>query len=109
MKREHSDVTGGREAGGEGNRTLALALLLAAGCASESGSSTDAAIDQPIAVDDLGSARDAGMDTSPMDAAVPRCVPGMSVACACVGGATGAQTCSAEGVYGACVCPDASA
>ncbi|MEZ4408430.1 MAG: FG-GAP and VCBS repeat-containing protein [Polyangiales bacterium] len=33
----------------------------------------------------------------------------MSVACVCLGGLTGVQTCTSEGVYGVCVCPDASA
>jgi hypothetical protein len=35
------------------------------------------------------------------------CTPGTTAACACVGGATGAQTCTAAGTVGACVCPDA--
>lgn len=35
-----------------------------------------------------------------------RCTPGASVACACPG-ASGVQTCTAEGVLGACVCADA--
>ena len=35
------------------------------------------------------------------------CTPGQASTCACVGGAAGAQTCGADGVLGACVCPDA--
>jgi len=35
------------------------------------------------------------------------CTPGASLACACVGGATGAQLCDAAGHLEACVCPDA--
>lgn len=35
------------------------------------------------------------------------CTPGTTAACACVGGATGVQTCTAAGTVGACVCPDA--
>ena len=36
-----------------------------------------------------------------------RCAPGIQVACACPGGAQGAQACNASGDgYGACACPD---
>lgn len=34
------------------------------------------------------------------------CTPGQTSACACVGGATGVQTCGTGGTLGACVCPD---
>lgn len=37
------------------------------------------------------------------------CTPGASLACACVGGSTGAQICDGAGHLEACVCPDASA
>lgn len=37
---------------------------------------------------------------------LPDCTPGATVACACVGGGSGAQTCSAGRAYGACECPD---
>lgn len=41
-------------------------------------------------------------------ALAPRdCTPGTSSPCACPGGAAGAQTCTAEGRVGACVCADA--
>lgn len=33
-----------------------------------------------------------------------RCVPGMTIACACLGGRRGAQTCRPDGTYGACDC-----
>lgn len=47
-------------------------------------------------------------DASPVDA--PVCTPGAQVACACVGGALGAQACAADGrSFGACACPDAGA
>lgn len=36
------------------------------------------------------------------------CTPGASLACACVGGSTGAQLCDGAGHLGACACPDAS-
>ncbi len=40
------------------------------------------------------------------DAAVaPRCVPGLRIECPCPGGSNGAQTCGADGTYGACECP----
>ncbi len=43
--------------------------------------------------------------------AVPVCVPGMAVACACVDGTMGAQRCNERGTYDPCVCvapaPDA--
>ena len=50
---------------------------------------------------DLGCAVDPV--TAPRD-----CTPGASVACACPG-ASGVQVCTAEGVLGACECPDAGA
>jgi hypothetical protein len=34
----------------------------------------------------------------------PRCVPGEARACACVDGATGAQSCRADGTFADCVC-----
>ncbi len=45
------------------------------------------------------------------DAGSPRCIPGMSAACACDDGRSGAQSCLADGTYGACTCadPDAAA
>lgn len=33
------------------------------------------------------------------------CVAGRTVSCACAGGATGTQTCTTAGSYGACQCP----
>lgn len=35
---------------------------------------------------------------------VPRCVPGMTLACACASGERGAQACQSDGRYAACVC-----
>lgn len=35
---------------------------------------------------------------------IPRCVPGMAVACACTDGSAGAQTCAADGAYLPCTC-----
>lgn len=37
------------------------------------------------------------------------CTPGAVTPCACVGGASGAQSCSTAGTLEACVCPDAGA
>lgn len=34
------------------------------------------------------------------------CTPGQTISCPCVGGGTGAQTCSPAGSYGACSCPN---
>jgi hypothetical protein len=33
------------------------------------------------------------------------CVPGQTIACACTGGASGAQTCLPDRTYGTCACP----
>lgn len=44
---------------------------------------------------------------SPVDAAssaLPRCVPGAAASCGCSDGRTGAQVCTADGVFGACAC-----
>lgn len=50
-----------------------------------------------------GDAGDAGLVT-----AVPSCIPGRSVSCACTNGATGAQVCATNGSsYGDCVCTGA--
>lgn len=38
-------------------------------------------------------------------APAPGCVTGQTIACACVGGASGVQTCLADHGYGACACP----
>ena len=38
----------------------------------------------------------------------PLCIPGASVACACVTGQTGAQTCTSAGTFAACVCATTS-
>jgi|JI10StandDraft_1071094.scaffolds.fasta_scaffold314126_2 hypothetical protein len=35
-----------------------------------------------------------------------RCVAGMTIACACLGGGSGVQTCQADGTYQACQCLD---
>jgi hypothetical protein len=38
--------------------------------------------------------------------AVPRCVPGQSIACVCTDSTQGAQVCQADGTYASCVCTD---
>lgn len=43
------------------------------------------------------------------DTTAALCTPGMVVECPCGGGARGAQTCGADGVFSGCMCPDASA
>ena len=44
-------------------------------------------------------------DAATSDAtSVPRCVPGMEVACACIDGRSGAQRCAFDGTYAPCVC-----
>ncbi len=75
----------------------------------------DAASDLRADTMDVAAADEEGLDApladaSEMDAAVPRCVPGMSVACACEDGRMGAQTCRADGTFTTCRCttPDAS-
>jgi len=49
-----------------------------------------------------------GTDASEQDAGVaPTCTPGAQVACACIGGAQGAQVCASDGrSLGPCDCPD---
>jgi hypothetical protein len=62
-------------------------------------------------IDDVGGASsstgDAGEGGAPADD-VPRCVPGQSIACACVSGQSGAQTCDGAGRYQQCVCAEGS-
>ncbi len=45
-----------------------------------------------------------GGQLSTATSATPLCIPGASVACACVTGQTGAQTCTSAGTFAACVC-----
>ena len=51
-----------------------------------------------------GSGGTGGQLAAPTSATPPLCVPGASVACACVTGQQGAQVCTSAGVFGACVC-----
>lgn len=41
-------------------------------------------------------------------AAVPKCVPGATVECPCLGGKRSAQICKPDGTYGACACEQAA-
>ena len=41
---------------------------------------------------------------SATSAAVNKCIPGTAIACACVTGQTGAQTCTSAGTFAACAC-----
>jgi hypothetical protein len=60
----------------------------------------DAATDAPV---------DAMSDGTSGDARPPLCIPGMTVACACVGGGQGAQTCGTDGDhFEECRCPQPS-
>ncbi len=45
-----------------------------------------------------------GQLSTATSATPPLCVPGASVACACVTGQTGAQTCTSAGTFAPCVC-----
>jgi hypothetical protein len=45
-----------------------------------------------------------GQLSTATSATPPLCIPGASVACACVTGQTGAQTCTSAGTFAACVC-----
>ena len=47
-----------------------------------------------------------GMSETP-DASGNHCVAGMVIACPCVGGAMGVQSCLPNGTFGACMCPGA--
>ena len=45
-----------------------------------------------------------GQSATATSTAPPLCIPGASVACACVTGQTGAQTCRSAGTFAPCVC-----
>lgn len=53
---------------------------------------------------DAGAPKDRAAPADAMDVARPGCVPGMSVACACTDGRTGAQVCVSDNSFGPCVC-----
>jgi len=69
-------------------------LILVAGCGS----------------DEVNQGSSGGADASPdVNAEAGACSPGVQIACACVGGAEGAQRCKDDGSgWGECRCPDAS-
>jgi len=70
------------------------------GVGSDGGAGPDAADASP---GDAPAATDAGADSRPPPP--PLCVPGRTVACACVGGGEGAQTCADDGNrYQTCQC-----
>lgn len=71
--------------------------------------SIDAAKDVSTQTDVSGDSRDASDVSDASDAVVPTCVPGMSIACACVDGRMGAQVCRSDFTYSPCQCvaPDA--
>lgn len=77
-------------------------LAVAAGCDGPSAAPMDAA---PMDVaSDIIAPSDA-FDAPPVDdLVVPRCIPGMSIACACSDGRSGAQRCDAQGRYQPCEC-----
>jgi hypothetical protein len=56
-----------------------------------------------------GSGGTGGQLSTATSATPPLCVPGASVACACVTGQQGAQTCTAAGTFAACVCAASAA
>ncbi len=123
-----------RDGSGRGVIGFALIALLGSGCPDGVGTTdggeppTDALPD--VAMDDLADAAaesddggwdavddprdaadrmDAPRDDGGMDAGVPGCIPGMSVACACEDGRMGAQVCRADGTFAACRCVTADA
>jgi Galactose oxidase, central domain len=51
-----------------------------------------------------GSGGTRGQLSTATSATPPLCIPGASVACACVTGQTGAQTCTSAGTFATCVC-----
>lgn len=69
----------------------------------------DAAKDVSTQTDVSGDSRDASDVSDASDVVVPTCVPGMSIACACVDGRMGAQVCRSDFTYSPCQCaaPDA--
>lgn len=76
---------------------------------------TDATIEAAVdaGADATDSARDSRAGTTadaPRDTTARVCEPGRQEACACVGGAIGAQRCALDGMaWGECECPDAAA
>lgn len=66
--------------------------------ASPSEDATDDLVDADVV------AKDAAGDVANPDVPTAGCVIGMSIACACVDGRTGAQTCLSDHTYGRCEC-----
>jgi hypothetical protein len=91
-----------------GDDALAMDAAVDGSATLEDASLVDAPDVDAIVDAGLGDDRDArGMDASATDDVaplVPRCVPGMAVACACRDGASGAQTCRPDGVFDPCAC-----
>src|SRR5271165_3958812 len=52
-------------------------------------------------------AKETGSPEAP--GAIPLCIPGQTISCACVGAASGAQTCMRDGTFGVCQCPSPTA
>jgi uncharacterized protein (TIGR03382 family) len=78
---------------------------------SDGGAGADAAADASPpdgAAEDASTGTDAAVDAADGPGPTePLCIPGMTVACACVGGGQGAQTCAADGKrYELCRCPE---
>lgn len=69
----------------------------------------DVEMDVSTQTDVSGDSRDASDVSDASDVPVPTCVPGMSIACACVDGRMGAQVCRSDFTYSPCQCaaPDA--
>lgn len=99
-------------------RTVLALLLTLTACAADPVLLPEAGapVDTGQTVSDVGwdIGADAGqpavdLGASTVDAPAARvCVPGAQVGCVCIGGATGAQICNAEGsALGGCMCPDA--
>jgi hypothetical protein len=86
---------------------VCLSVAFLGGC----GGGSQATIPPDATVATGGSGGTGGQSATATSTAPAVCVPGASVACACVTGQQGAQTCTSAGTFAACVCsaPDSGA
>ncbi|MHB8420603.1 MAG: hypothetical protein ACYDCL_21220 [Myxococcales bacterium] len=57
------------------------------------------------AADNMTNDNERAVTTTPRSGGPPRCVPGATVNCGCIGGLVGVQTCQPDGTFAACNCP----
>ncbi|HWB76704.1 MAG TPA: hypothetical protein VG755_17180 [Nannocystaceae bacterium] len=92
--------------GGERRWLLVLACVLACAQGTSDTSRGSAEIGEGSATSTDGETSSGSESTSATTSSPMNCVPGQQVACACPGGADGAQACLPDGSgYAACECP----